>query len=96
MRVGGSFLDGWRPTLNELLVLRDGEAVRQMDREDRSVEQGAANILLCFFCSVIFPRQGAGEVSGIPLWDGGLSSFSALPGGAVRLCPPTSWRWQQG
>lgn len=56
-----------------------------MDREDSSIERGgAANTLLCFFCSVISPHQGEGEVSGIPPRNGGLSSFPALPcpGGA--------------
>ena len=83
MRVGGPFLDSWRPALNELLALRDGEAVRQMEREDSSVERGSANALLCFFCSVISLHQGEGEVSGIPPRDEWLSSFPALLGGSA-------------
>ncbi|SHG11212.1 hypothetical protein SAMN05444424_1515 [Bittarella massiliensis (ex Durand et al. 2017)] len=47
MRVGGPFLDGWRPALNKLLVFRDGEAVRQMDREDSSVERGGGRQIPC-------------------------------------------------
>lgn len=103
MRVGGPFLDGWRPALNKLLVFRDGEAVRQMDREDSSVERGgAANTLLCFFCSVISPHQGEGEVSGIPPRNEGLSSFPALPCPGERRRPalpalyPAGWRTAAG
>lgn len=61
MRVRGPFLDGWHSALNEL-VLRDGEAVRQMEREDSSVEQGAASALLYSVCSVISSAKGGGCV----------------------------------
>lgn len=54
-----------------------------MDREDSSIEQGAANTLLRSVCSVISPCQGEGDVSGIPPRDEWLSSFPALLGGSA-------------
>ena len=55
-----------------------------MDREDSSIEQGAANTLLRSVCSVISPCQGEGDMSGIPPRDEWLSSFPALLGGERR------------
>lgn len=85
MRVGGPFLDSWHSALNELLVLRDGEAVRQMEREDSSVERGSANTLLCFFCSVISSAKGRGMCPAFRRGTGGCPLSRPCPGGA----PPT-------
>ena len=88
MRVGGSFLDSWRPALNELLALRDGEAVRQMERKDRSVEQGAANTLLRSVCSVISSAKGREMCPAFRRGTGGCPLSRPCPGERRRPALP--------
>lgn len=88
-RVRGSFLDGWRPALNELLALRDGEAVRQMDREDSSVERGAASALPYSVCSVISSAKGRGMCLAFRRGTGGCPLSRPCPArgsAAASLC----------